>query len=117
MKYFESYLERSLYIVLLLVFLVISGVIFLQYQSNRHLSEEVASLTSQLATNTSVADSIKTNTTQAKAEIDDLKNHIDCIVALFATPNRTDFYISDIQNCNISSVSSSGGATSSPKVP
>lgn len=38
---------------------------------------------------------------QSTQQIQDLQNHIDCVVSLFTEPNRTNLVISDITKCQV----------------
>jgi type II secretory pathway pseudopilin PulG len=44
---------------------------------------------------------ISNNSKARSAQIQDLQNHIDCIVLLFQQPGRSELYISDLRNCKI----------------
>lgn len=118
MKYFRSYVERGLYILLLLVFLAASFIIFLQYRTNTHLAKQAVSLQQQIDRNKQLTEQVKSLgeqnkqlSLQIKNDTDNIKMHIDCIATLFAQPDRANTIITDVTSCQLNQVSSSGGAT------
>lgn len=74
------------------------------------LSEQRKLLDSQQQILAKIQDSSK----QRTAQINDLQNHIDCIVELFRQPNHTNLTITDVQSCQLTAASS-GGASGSTK--
>ena len=78
-------------IVLLLVCLgTLSGV-------NRQLSQQKKLLDSQQQ----ILSRISASSQQRTRQINDLQNHINCIVELFQQPNRQNLTITDLQGCQI----------------
>lgn len=61
-----------------------------------------------------VLDKINFNGKQRTAQINDLQNHIDCIVELFRQPNRQSLTIKDLNSCEFDSngniITPSGGS-------
>lgn len=104
--------SRIFYALDVLKLLLIFVLFLLFVNFNIKLSQEIQA-TKGLSTQ--LASSAKQRTNQ----INDLSHHIDCIIDLFGTQNRTDYYITNPQTCHISQVpkttSASGGSTGSTK--
>jgi len=84
----------------------------LQNENNNLLKAQSATLAQAKAT----TDQLKANDKHNAQSLQDLQNHIDCIVNLFTQPNRASLVITDITSCQLTATSSSsGGATGSTK--
>src|SRR6266567_4515312 len=99
----------AIFVLLILLGLVALLVNGYRLQSDNHkLIETQNSLTVQQQKQTNELERAN------NMKLNDLQNHIDCIVALFATPNRTSFFISDITNCKINAVPTPSPQASAP---
>lgn len=56
---------------------------------------------------------IQESNTQRTAQINDLQNHIDCIVELFRQPNHNNLTITDLQSCQLTSTGATTPAAKS----
>lgn len=56
-------------------------------------------------------DSLASNSKQRTAQINELQNHIDCIVELFQQPNRSDLVLDDLQTCHLTATGAAVSAT------
>lgn len=75
---------------------------------NQQLAQQQQLLKSQQR----ILASIQLSSNQRTTQLNDLQNHIDCIVELLRQPNRQTLTISDLQDCQISS---NGKVSSSSK--
>jgi type II secretory pathway pseudopilin PulG len=81
---------------------------------NNQLSQQKKLLDSQQQ----ILSRISASSQQRTKQINDLQNHIDCIVNLFQHPNRADLTIGDLQDCTLTSNPSiSDNATSNGSTP
>jgi hypothetical protein len=81
-----------------LVLLLVLGLQTLQ-KVNSQLASQKKLLGSQQQVITKIAGAAKSRT----AQINDLQQHIDCIVGLFQLPNRQDLTITNVEGCQIGS--------------
>lgn len=79
-----------------LVFLVVLGLNTLQGVNNQ-LTQQKKLLDSQ----NQILSRIKASSDQRTKQINDLQEHIDCVVELLRRSNRQDLTITDLQNCKI----------------
>lgn len=49
-----------------------------------------------------IARQIKQNSDDRALQLKNIQDHFDCVIALLQTPSHESYYISDIQNCDIS---------------
>lgn len=105
---FAGCLMAGLAVLLVLGLSTLNGV-------NTQLTQQKTLLNSQKL----VLDKISGASKQRTAQINDLQNHIDCIVELFRQPNRQSLTIKDINGCQFDSngniITPSGGTNGSEK--
>lgn len=91
-----------------LAVLLVIGLITLQGVNNQ-LAQQKKLLTSQQQ----ILSQIQKSSNQRTQQLADLQQHIDCIVALFQQPDRSELTISDLENCKINrdNTSSYNGAS------
>lgn len=91
-------------IILWLVLLIAAaGLIFTVVGLNNSRNEAIATGKRQ----GELLQQIKKSADSRQKQLNDLQNHIDCIVALFQRPNHDQLVISDIENCDINSLRTS----------
>lgn len=80
---------QSLFMIMLLA--VLSGIIFVQFRTLDTVRQQLVA-SKATATETSK---------QSKAQRDTIIRRLDCVVAFFAQPDRTNLVISDIDKCSL----------------
>lgn len=103
-----------------LLVVVIIGLAWL-IASNYKLQTENSNLQTQnaqlLSQQKKTLDSLSKNAAASTKQINELQNHIDCIVDLFAQPNRANLTISDISTCKLTTTASATVPVSSTSSP
>lgn len=77
--------------------LILIIILILQYQQTVSNQKVIAAQDKTLSTLVATA-KVRSN------QINQLQQHIDCVVELFQTKNRTNYVISDVENCKIDNV-------------
>lgn len=114
----HSYYGDVIRTILTAVALIGVGIILLnQANSNSHqLDNQTHILKQQQQT----VEALNSLSKEQKSQIDQLQQHIDCVVSLFTQPNRLNLVITDISNCKLTSTNSGAvvstqGTINSPK--
>lgn len=96
---FISLIPKHIFAILdVLKFILLVGLTITFINFNIKLSEQIAAIHGLSKQQQVTAENIQKNTT---TQLTALNNHINCIVDLFAQPDRTSLRIADIQNCII----------------
>lgn len=97
--------ERLLYITLLMVFIVAGILFYNNVQSNKRFQERQKDINTQLATEAEVLKNVQSLVQHQGDTTADINRSISCVLTFFTVPNRTNFYISDLNTCTVTETS------------
>lgn len=85
-----------------LSFVMVVALLVLSYQAQDKTSKLLESQSKTLVTQQQIIDSLNGHAKERSQQIDELQQHINCIVTLFTMPNRASLTITDISGCQLS---------------
>lgn len=100
----QHLVERMLYTILGLVFLATGLLTVLQIQSSQRLEEQNKVLKDQVNGQKELLTGVQTLLKNQGKTTEDINKSLSCILVFFSTPNRAEYYISDLSNCTITSL-------------
>lgn len=101
----QHYVERMLYIVLVLTFIAVGMLSVFQWQSNARLATQQAILQQQVSGQKEVLKGVQTLLSNQGKTTSQINNSLSCILVFFGKQDRASYYISDLTNCTITNTS------------
>lgn len=101
----QALIERMLYVVLALVFVVAGVSAYFAIQAIEKFTEQQRVLQEQVSGQKAVLKGMQELLSNQGKTSDDINKSLSCILVFFSSPNRATYYVSDLQTCTITNSS------------
>ena len=100
----KDLVERLLYLTLLLVFIVAGFLFYNTIESNKRAIDQQTAIQKQLDQEAQILKGVQTLIKNQGTTTTEINKSLSCILVFFTTPNRTQFYISNLSTCEITNI-------------